>query len=55
MVSDNAKSASISIINTLGSPEVKKFFGDIQVDWQFNLEKAPWQGGVFKRMIKSAK
>ena len=58
MVSDNAKafkSASISITNILGSPEVKKFFSDIQVDWQFNLEKAPWQGGVFERMIKSAK
>ena len=25
------------------------------MEWQFNLEKALWQGGVFKQMIKSAK
>ena len=25
------------------------------MDWCFNLEKAPWWGGVFERMIKSAK
>ena len=25
------------------------------MEWRFNLEKAPWQGGVFERMIKSAK
>ena len=58
MLSDNAKtfkSASVSITNTLKSLEVKKFFGDVHVEWQFNLEKAPWQGGVFERMIKSAK
>ena len=58
MLSDNAKtfkSASDAIAKTLDSPEVKKFFGDVHVDWQFNLEKAPWQGGVFERMIKSAK
>ena len=23
--------------------------------WSFNLEKAPWLGGVFERMIQSAK
>ena len=58
MVSDNAKtfkSVSSSIANTLVSPEVKKFFGDIRNVGQFNLEKAPWQGGVFEWMIKSAK
>ena len=58
MLSDNVKtfkSASTSITDILKSLEVKKFFGDIQVEWQFNLEKAPWQGGVFERMIKSAK
>ena len=51
MLSDNAKtfkSASISITNTRESLGVKKFFGDVHVEWQFNLEKAPWQGGVFE-------
>ena len=23
--------------------------------WDFNLEKAPWWGGVFERLVKSAK
>ena len=23
--------------------------------WNFNLEKAPWWGGVFERLVKSAK
>lgn len=58
MLSDNTKtfkSVSISITNTLRYPEVKKFFSSILVVWQFNLEKAPWQGGVFKHMMKSAK
>ena len=58
MISDNAKmfkSVAVSITNTLESAEVKKFFSDIHVEWRFNLEKAPWQGGVFERMIKSAK
>ena len=58
MVSDNAKtfkSASVSIANTLRSLEVKKFLGVNRIEWQFNLEKAPWQGGAFERMIKSAK
>ena len=25
------------------------------MEWIFNLEKAPWWGGVFERMIKSVK
>ena len=58
MISDNAKtfkSVAASITKILESPEVKKFLSDIRVEWRFNLEKAPWQGGVFERMIKSAK
>ena len=58
MISDNTKtfkSVAVSITNTLESPEVKKFVSDIHVEWRFNLEKAPWQGGVFERMIKSKK
>ena len=58
MISDNAKtfkSIAVSITNAFESPEVKKFFSVIHVEWRFNLEKVPWQGGVFERMIKSAK
>ncbi len=58
MISDNAKTfktASVSISSICERPEVKKFFSTVQVQWQFNLEKAPWWGGAFERMIKSAK
>ena len=49
IVSDNAKtfkSSAASLAKSLGVGSLK---------WQFNLEKAPWQGGAFERMIKSAK
>ena len=25
------------------------------MQWTFNLEKAPWWGGVFERLVKSVK
>lgn len=28
---------------------------DRKIQWKFNLEKAPWWGGFFERMIKSTK
>ncbi len=58
MISENAKTfkvASVSISSICERPEVKKFFSTVHVQGQFNLEKAPWWGGAFKRMIKSAK
>ena len=58
MVSDNAKtfkSAAHLIQKVLESPEVAKAFTQLQVKWKFNLEKAPWHGGLFERLIKSAK
>jgi hypothetical protein len=58
MVSDNAKtfkSAKKVIERTLGDPTVKRFFTNLQLNWSFNLEKAPWQGGFFERLIQSAK
>lgn len=36
-------------------PEVKKYFIDQRIRWTFNLEKAPWWGGFFERLIKSVK
>ncbi len=58
MISDNAKtfkSAATIVKNILESSEAKKFFSNLHVEWQFNLERAPWWGGIFERMIKSAK
>ena len=58
MISDNAKtfkSAASVIRKILDSSETTKFSGKFEVEWNFNLEKAPWWGGIFERMIKSAK
>ena len=58
VVSDNSKtfkSASKVIQGVLNEPKVKKHFTKLHVEWTFNLEKAPWWGGIFERMIKSAK
>lgn len=58
MVSDNAKTfkaASRFIRKIFEDPDVIQSFVRLQVEWKFNLEKAPWQGGMFERMVKSAK
>ena len=58
MISDNGKtfkSASTIIARILESSEARNQFTQVHVEWQFNLEKAPWWGGIFERMIKSAK
>ena len=58
VISDNSKtfkSASRIISAILNSNRVTHYFAGIQVDWSFNLEKAPWWGGFFERMIRSMK
>lgn len=58
VISDNGrtfKSASKIITQMIQSSETKEYFDDLHVEWQFNLERAPWWGGIFERMIKSAK
>ena len=58
MISDNGKtfkSASSIVAQILKSAEIRSHFTQQHVEWQFNLEKAPWWGGVFERMVKSAK
>ena len=58
MISDNAKTfkaASKILRELLETPVARKYFSQIGVKWKFNLEKAPWWGGLFERMIKSAK
>ena len=58
IVSDNAKTfkaASKAMAATMESPEVLQYFTNTKLKWSFNLERAPWWGGVFERMIQSAK
>ena len=35
--------------------EVKTDLAPLHVKWTFNIERAPWWGGVFERMVKSVK
>jgi len=39
----------------LNHPEVLQYFAGRGMQWSFNLEKAPWWGGIFEQMVKSVK
>lgn len=57
-LSDNAKTfkATAKTIDVMLKDEyVKNYLSHVGIEWSFNLEKAPWWGGVFERLIKSAK
>ena len=56
--SDNGKtfkSAAKSLQALFDLPEVRRHFEQQRIKWTFNLEKAPWWGGFFERLIKSVK
>ena len=58
LISDNSKTfkaASKTIFAMLSHPDVEKFFLGMRIEWSFNLEKAPWWGGFFERLIGSTK
>ena len=58
LISDNAKTftAAAELIKaTTVDEEVQGYLAGVGVEWQFNLEKAPWWGGIFERMVQSTK
>ena len=58
IISDNSKTfkaADKVIAEILNRPEIEEFFAGVRVKWNFNLEKAPWWGGFFERLVKSTK
>ena len=58
MVSDNAKtfkSASKELEKIINDPTVVKYFAQEKIKWSYNLEKAPWWGGFYERLVKSLK
>ena len=58
IVTDNAKTFKApakTLEAVLKRPEVKCFFSHINVKWTFNLERAPWWGRVFERMVQTTK
>ena len=57
-ISDNGKTfkAAAKRIKAVFSQEVvQTYLSGLGVEWTFNIEKAPWWGGVFERMVKSTK
>ena len=58
IVSDNAKmfkTAAKIVVATMDTSTVKEYFSNIGIKWSFNLERAPWWGGVFERMVQTMK
>ena len=58
LISDNAKTfrASCAEIRKLcRAEEVLRYLTDNQITWQFIVEKAPWWGGFWERLIRSVK
>ena len=58
VISDNAKnfkSASKEVKRLLRSPRLGESFARKQVKWQFIVDRSPWQGGAWERLIRSVK
>lgn len=57
-MSDNGKTfkaAAKAIQAIVKSPEVQEHLSGLGVEWRFNVERAPWWGGIFERMVRSTK
>ena len=58
VISDNAKtfkSASKELEKIMNDPSVIRHFTQEGIKWSYNLEKAPWWGGFYERLVKSLK
>ena len=58
IVSDNGKtfkSAAKTIKAITNHPEVTRQLAKVKVEWIFNVERAPWWGGLLERMVRSPK
>ena len=58
IVSDNAKTfkaAEKALRKLYNQTRVKSGLGTKRITWRFNLERAPWWGGFFERMVRSVK
>lgn len=58
MLSDNAKnfkSSAKEVIKIMRSDEVKRHMATNRITWNFIVERAPWWGGFWERLVKSVK
>lgn len=55
--SDNARTfhQSAKLLNLASSPEVQDYTSGLRIQWRFNVERAPWWGGWWERVIRSVK
>ena len=54
IISDNAKSFNVAsklLLKLFQSPEVQAFLTKKRIVWKFILEKSPWMGGFYERMV----
>ena len=57
-MSDNAKTfknSSKEVMKIVWFDQVSEHLTNEQVEWQFIVEKAPWWGGYWERMVQSIK
>ena len=57
-VSDNGKTfkaGAMFLKSVFQDEEVVDHLAGVGVEWVFNIERAPWWGGVFERMVRSTK
>ena len=58
IISDNGttfQSASKTLRGIMDHREVKKYMSGINIKWIFNIQRAPWWGRFFERMIQMLK
>ena len=58
IISDNAKtfkSAAKELKTLYEHPDIQAFLTEKRITWTFNLEKAPWWGGFYERVMKGVK
>ena len=57
-VSDNGKTftgAARVIGEILNDKRLEQHLSGVGVEWWFNLERAPWWGGIFERLVRMTK
>ena len=58
IISDNAKQfrlAGANIERVWSNPELQSYVAQHGISWRFIVEKAPWMGGFFERLVGSVK
>ena len=58
VLSDNAKTfkrASKEIMKIIRAKRVQTYFANKGITWRFSVERAPWWGGMWERLVRSVK